>query len=157
MTWLPGWHPSGHYREQLERAIRKLWKVGQDIPIIEALPYGILLGDVVVKMCGAKWRYSKWTPGELIADDIVTHVVVLSDKNGQEFQGRPISRVGRFVADPNKTLTSFFDGFDALARGELTLATLKQSVRPGTDAGIVDLSPESIARYKVLDEKEEKE
>jgi hypothetical protein len=122
MTWLPPFAATGHYLDQLEQAIRSKWKLGERIPALDALLYGILLGDVVVRRFGAKWVYSKWTPKVLNGDDILDHIVELVGDDDGGFACKPVLTVVKFVDNPDHTLTSVYDCFEAVASGELSWA-----------------------------------
>jgi hypothetical protein len=110
---LPPFHATGRYLEELERYIDEIWH-GQYIPMCETLPYGILLGDVLVQRFQAIWHYSPWT-GVLDGDAIEQHHVELAG-----FRGQPMLRVAKFIADPTDRLVCYFDMFEALKLGKIT-------------------------------------
>jgi hypothetical protein len=89
----------GHYLEKVERHLRGIWPVGEKITAFQALPHGILFGDVLCKRFGCQWQWAKWTPGVLKADDIFQHAVVLTAKDGYKHCGAPMLRVAKFLAD----------------------------------------------------------
>jgi hypothetical protein len=145
MPWLPGpFEPTGYYLEQLQEAIVKVFKPGEWIPAIESLPYGILLGDVVVQRFGAHWQYAEFTPGRMTSDQIYAHEVQLADNQGAVFTGSPMRRVAKFVHNPAKSLTSWYDSFDTAASGNFDVERL-------TTEGFIETSPESVALYRIVE------
>jgi hypothetical protein len=90
------------YIMRLEQCIRRTWAVGESIPAVETLPYGLILGDVLVKQFRARWEYGPCTWPTMTGGQILSHHVVLGGVSSF-----PFVRIGKFVADPSKTLTSF--------------------------------------------------
>jgi hypothetical protein len=89
--------------------------------VFQALPYGIVLGDVLVQRFGAEWHYSEFTPGEMTGEQVLNHAVILTDRWGAAWTHYPMIRVGKFVRDPRKSLTSVYDWCDAMRPGTWTL------------------------------------
>jgi len=106
---MPSFDPSGPARKrlrQIERSIRSNWSVGENIPAVETMPYGIALGDLIVEKCGARWEYGPFSQEALCIEHLVAHKVSIDG-----WSGYPFVRVGRFVADPSKNLMSFYESF----------------------------------------------
>jgi hypothetical protein len=140
-----------HYLEKLEPSILNFFPPGYDMSAILTLPYGIVLGDVVVQRFGAKWQYGDFTPGIIDEKEIYAHEVRLEGKHGIAFRGRPMLRVRKFVRDPGANLTSWYDVFESVANGTFDVERL-------TKEGLTETSPESVAVYKGdCDQKGEKE
>jgi hypothetical protein len=119
---MPTFDPSGPVRNglrEIERSIRSNWSIGENIPAFETLPYGIALGDLIVEKCGARWEYSPFTKDSICADQILAHQVAIDG-----WSGYPFVRVGRFIADPSKSLMSFYESFAAFATGQIDIDKL---------------------------------
>jgi hypothetical protein len=79
---MPQFEATRHYVEQLERAIFTIRKPGDEMPAIETLLFGVLLGDVVVRRFGGWWHYGEFTPGTITNGQISAHVVRLDNRQG---------------------------------------------------------------------------
>jgi len=153
---LPPFELTGHYLEKLERVIRERWQ-GPDIPAIEAMPFGVLFGDVLVRKFKCHWRYSKWTPKVLDGNDILDHTVELVGDDDGRFACKPVLTVVKFVDNPDHTLTSVYDCFEAVANGELSFSMMQWLRLPGHKVAVVDLNPETTMKFYFDDEKEDDE
>jgi hypothetical protein len=129
---------TGHYLERLERCILRHWRPGELIPFEETLPYGVLLGDVLAKRFGGKWQYTAFAFPQLLLDNRV----VMVDRTGADMVTVPFRTIGKFVANPNHTLTAVYDMCEAVLEGRLTIDDLQPDkpidVSPETGAWVVD-------------------
>lgn len=131
----PPFAATGHYLEQLQRFILTKWEPGDLMPWVETLPYGIFLGDVMAQRFGAEWKFTELTPPTLTPEQVLNLEISLAHDGGR-FRGRPMYRIGKFVQEPDKSLTSWFDGFEAVAEGRINFDHISAGQ-------VCDTSPES--------------
>jgi hypothetical protein len=119
---MPTFAPSGPVRKglrEIERSIRSNWSIGEKIPAFETLPYGIALGDLIAEKCGARWKYGPFTKDSICSDQLLACQVEIKG-----WAGYPFVRIGRFIADPSKSLLSFYESFAAFATGQIEIDKL---------------------------------